>query len=230
MTFYARTASAAATGDNSSARLNQAGEIVTVPWLTQMALEGRVFVGGHGVEEAGIDGEAAVNDTTPSFALTAPNDTIVIPLWFRAYFDTEGGAAPDWHLAYCQSSKGVSGAGTAVTAISTLGGTSPRASAAEAQTSLSGVTAIVAAEYVVLTERIHVLDNYVSAEAATTVAGAEAPGGRYSNMEAVYEFDKTPIALKAGSSVLFYTATGTTDSKYNYSMCWVELPNDVYGI
>jgi hypothetical protein len=230
MTFIGRTASAATIGDNVSARLNQAGEIVTIPWLTQMALEGRVFVAGHGVEEAGIDGEAAVNDTTPSFALTAGNDTIVIPLWFRAYFDTEGGAAPVWHLAYCQSTKGVSGAGTAVTAIPTLGGLSPRTSAAEAQTSLSGVTAIVAAEYVVLTERIHVLDNYVSAEAATTVAGAEAPGGRYSNMEAVYEFDKTPIALTAGASVLFYTATGVSDSKYNYSMCWVEVPADVYGI
>jgi len=226
--YEARDASAATTGIDVRARLNQAAEVVSIPWLTQMSLEGRVFVAGHGIEEAGIDGEAALNDTTPSLALTAPNDTIVIPLWFRAYLDTEGGAAPDMLFAYVQATKGISGAGTAVTAINCLGGLSPRASAAECQSSLSGVTAITAAENVVLTERIHILDNFVSVEGATTSAGVEGPGR--STMELLYTFDKTPIALNAGSSVLFYSSTGTTDSKHNYSMCWVELPADVYGI
>ena len=214
----------------ASARVNQAGETVAIPWLTQMGLEGRIFYAGHGIEEAGHDSAAALDDTTPSFALSAPAvDWVVIPLWFRAYFDTEGGAAPVWLWAYVQATKGVNGAGTAVTAINGLGGTDPRAAQGTAQHSLSSVTAITAAQNVVLGERTQLLDNFQSAEAVATDDNIETPGGK-STFEFHWNCNDTvaPITLWKGSSVLFYAGTGTTDSKYNYSCAWVEIPAGVY--
>lgn len=220
--------SAASDGTAVGAAVNRAGEIIGIPWLTQLMLEGRCFVAGHGIEEAGTDSEAALDDTTPSAALVCNStSTIAIPLFFRAYFDTEGGAAPDWHLAYVQASKGVSGSGTAMNSLNMLGGSSPRTPVSEPMHSCSSVTAITSAQNVIFTQRIHVLDNSVSVEAATGV-DSEMPGGRYSQFEAVYDFKEIPVGLYNGSSVLFYAATGTTDSKYNYTIGWVEIDADRY--
>ena len=197
-----------------------------------MGLEGKIFIAGTGVEEAGVDGESAINDTTPSAALTVSGAAkLVKPLWFRTYFDTEGGAAPDWHFAYLQSDKSVTGKGTTMDAICTLGGASPPTAVATFQNTLSSVTAIVAAEYVVLTERIHVLDNFVSVEGATTSGGVESPGDGLRTMEAHWNHqDYPPFWLTEGAAMLFYAGTGTTDSKYNYSCAWLELDESVYGV
>lgn len=222
-------ASSGGDGLATGARLNRAREIISTPWLHQLMLEGRMFVAGHGIEEAATDGYASLDDTTPSVALTVSGTSVVaIPVFFRAYFDTEGGAAPDWHLAYCQASKGVSGSGTAMDKLNCLGGNNPRTPSAEALHTCSGITAITDAQNVIFTQRIQVLDNYLSVEAATGKTGIEAPGGRYSNMEAVYDFKEFPLGLYDGSSVLFYANTGTTDTSYNYTIAWVELPADVY--
>ena len=222
-----------ADGITGPARLNQAHEIIAIPWVTQLMLEGRVFIAGHGVEEAGIDGESSLNEQTPSFALSqASSDVIAIPLFFRAYFDTQGGAAPDMHLTYVQADKAIDGAGTAVTAISTLGGDSPRVPSAKCQTSLSGITAITSDQMVVLTERLHILNNFVSTEGATTNAGVEGPGR--STMELVWTpemlFGAPPFGLRNGASLLFYSSTASTDSKYNYTCMWAEVPGAVYGL
>jgi len=220
-------ASAAADGVVVNPRLNKAREIVSTPWEIQMMLEGRVFVAGTGLEEDGVDGEAAIDDTTPSWALTAPaGDVVVIPLWFRAYFDTEGGAAPDWHFIYVQADKSGYSAGTEMTAINCLGGSNPRSAQGKLQNTLSSLSAITASENVVLDERIHVLDNFQSVEAATGAPGVESPGG-ISTMQAIWT-PSFPIGLYAGSFIGFYTATGTTDSKYNVGCAWIELPSDVY--
>ena len=58
-----------ATGATAPARMNQAEEMVQIPWVTQLCLEGRIFVAGTGIAEAGVDSEAALDDQTPSTAL-----------------------------------------------------------------------------------------------------------------------------------------------------------------
>ncbi len=237
MTYVARpTPTRIAEGAKAPARMNQAEEIVQIPWFTQLGLEGRIFVAGHGVEEAGIDSEAALDDQTPSAALAAPlGGTIVIPLFFRAYFDTEGGAgAPSLLYAYVQENKGIAGAGTAQTAINCLGGARPRTAQAVFQTSLSSITAIAAAENVVLSERTHMLDNMITVEAVTTVQGVESIGNNGAGTGASYEYTwkpgSIPIVLKNGSALLFYAHTATTDSKYNYTMAWAEIDEDKYEV
>ena len=78
---------------------------------------------------------------------------------------------------------------------------------------------------------IAVLDVEWADEAgATGDIHQEYPGG-VSTFEYNVSFrpwEERPFTLYKGSSVLFYAHTGTGDSKYNYSMAWVELPSDVY--
>ena len=224
-----------ATGAEAPARINQAEELVQIPWFTQLCLEGRIFVAGHGIEEAGVDSEATLDDQKPSVALSAPlGGTIVIPLYFRAYFDTDGGAAPSVLYAYVQADKGIAGSGTAVTSLSCLGGVSPRRAQAVFQNSLSSITASVAAENVVVSERTHLIAAMIGTEAATTVQGVEvfAPdgGGTGSSFEFIWKPDGIPVTLKGGSSMLFYAHTGSGDSKYNYTMAWAELDEDDYRV
>lgn len=230
MSFVARISGASAVSDGvaGNARMNKAGEIVSTPWEYQMMLEGRVFMAGTGLEEAGVDGEAAINDTTPSWALVAPaGDVVVIPLFFRAYFDTEGGAAPDWHFIYVQADKSAYSAGTNMTAINALGGSNPRTAQGKLMNTLSSVTALSDAENVIMTERIHILDNFQSTEGATGKGGSiEFPGGK-SVMELLWT-PPCPIGLYAGSMVAFYTATATTDTKYNVAAAWIEIPANIY--
>jgi len=228
-------ASRASAGQSASARVNQAEMIVGMPWVQQAILEGRGFVAGTGLEEAGVDGAAAVDETTPSWALTAPaSGTLIYPLFFRAYFDTEGGAAPTLHVNYVQANKAAHGAGTLMTALNLLGGWNSGLSAARTaqgkfENTLSSLTSYTAAENVVITERTHVLDNYTSVEAATTIAGAESPGNTGSSHELIWQPEQAfPIFLNAGSALMFYAATGTTDSKYNATAAWLELDPDVY--
>jgi len=236
MTFVARhTPTRKDTGGpETPARMNQAEEMVQIPWFTQLCLEGRIFVAGHGIAEAGVDSEAALDDQTPSTSLSAPlGGIIVIPLYFRAYFDTEGGAGtPKMLLAYVQKDKGIAGTGTAFTAINCLGGTNPRTAQAKFQNTLSSITAIVAAENVVISERTHMLDNMISVEAVTTVQGVEVFHPRGGGTGASYEFiwkPEMPVVLAAGSSMLFYAHTDGGDSKYNYTMAWAELDEDDYA-
>lgn len=218
-------------GQSGSARTNQAEELVAIPWIYQLALEGRIFIAGNGIEETEINGEASIDDTTPTIALVAPDSgTIVLPLYFRAYFDTEGGAAPDLKLAYVQESKSVRGSGTALTALNLLGGSSPRSAAATCEHTCSSVTAITNAQNVMFRERLQTLDNAISTEGATTVVGQESIGGD-STMEFLVRFEQEglPFALYGGSSILFYQGTGTADSEWNFTWIWAELDSDIYA-
>ncbi len=235
MNFVARhTPSRIAPGAEAPARINQAEEIVQIPWFTQLCLEGRIFVAGHGIAEAGVDSEAALDDQTPSASLSAPlGGTVILPLYFRAYFDTEGGAGtPKMLLAYVQKDKGIAGSGTAFTSLSCLGGVSPRRAQAVFQNTLSSITAIVAAENVVLNERTHMIDNLISVEGATTAPIVETFNGNASGkgFEFIWRPDGLPVVLAGGSSMLFYAHTDGGDSKYNYTMAWAELDEDDYAV
>lgn len=220
------------TGVETPARINQAEEIVQIPWLYQLALEGRIFTAGTGIAEGGIDSESSLNDQTPSVALYAPSSgTIVLPLYFRAYFDTEGDAgSPKILMSYVQSDRVSPAASTAFTALNCLGGLNPRVSQASCVHTLSSLTGFAHSENVVTHERTHLLDNMITAEMLTTVQGVEPIGTSDTSYEFLWQ-PEIPIPLRAYSAILFYAVkTGSTDTKWNYTIAWAELDEDTYKV
>ncbi len=227
MTGEVKVFGSTAGGDGVSVnqRLNKAREAINTPWETQMMLEGRVFVAGTGAEETGIAGIAALDIQTPVFALVAPaGGVVLVPLWFKAYYDTEGAAAPaGLELIYCQLTKAAFSAGTELPAINCLGGSNPRTAQGKFQHTLTSLTDITSAQNVALTQREHILDNLQSGEMIATDANIE----RFdtSTMELNWT-PPCPIGLYKGSLIAFYAIDAT--SRYNASMAWVELPADNY--
>jgi len=218
-------ASAAGDGSVVNPRLNKAREAISTPWEIQMLLEGRVFVAGTGVEEAGVAGIAALDEQTPVFGLVAPaGDVVIIPKLFQIHYDTEAAAAPaDMHLAYVQLDKAAFSAGTTLPAINCLGGLNPRSAQGRLLHTLTALTAITAAQYVSLTSRLHIVDNLQSVEMATTRANVETPDRSPMELSYVPQF---PIGLYAGSALLFYAIDAT--ARYNVAAAWIEVPADVY--
>ena len=217
-------ASAAADGAVVNPRANKAREAISTPWEIQMMLEGRMFVAGTGAEEAGVAGIAALDETTPIFGLTAPAGGIVaIPLWFRAYYDTEAAAAPaGLEFIYVQATKAAFSAGTLMDAINCLGGSDPPAAQAKMQSTLSSVTAIASAENVALTQREHILNDLTSVESAT---GKDIERLNESNHEFVWK-PQFPIGLYKGAGLYFYAIDAT--ARWNASFAWVEIPSATY--
>ena len=227
--FVARhLATRAGPGNVQEARLNHVGEIVGLPYLWQLSLEGRLFMAGHGLEETATDSEASLNETKPNFALTAPaSETVVVPLSMTIRMHDEGGATPQLYATYVQESKSVLGAGTAHTPLNLLGGLTPKSARAQAQHTLTGIDTFVDGENVMLTRRGNILDDLITAEMVATDANLETPG--LGILEYTWE-PKYPIMLYQGSSILFYMVTGTSDSKWSHTAVWAELPSDPYVV
>ena len=230
MNFISRhTPSRIDAGVKTAARINQAEELVQIPWHYQLCLEGRIFVAGSGLAETEINGEAAIDEQTPTFLLAAPTaGTIVIPLYLRIYLDTEGGAAPaGFYVSYAQANKVAAAAGTAMSPLNCMGGATPRKHQAVALHTVSGIVAIGDNENVILTERSHFLDNFTSVEAVTTVQGVERWDA--STFELTWQ-PEMPISLRYGSGIYFHAGTGTDDSEFNYTIAWAELDEDTYKV
>lgn len=230
MNFVARhSASRIGSGIGGSARINQAEEIVGIPWLYQLALEGNVYLAGTGIAEAGIDDDDGVLDEEGLLVLQAPSSgKLIIPLYMRAYFDTEQAQVPSIMVAYIQASKTWGATtGTALTGINVLGGANPKTQAALVWVQAVTDAAVSDAENVVLTERTHLLASFITNEMATTDVAVESPG--VSTTEFIWTPD-FPITLAAGSSILFQAFTPSAQSKYNVTVAWAELDSNVYGL
>lgn len=226
MSYVGRSAaSAVSAGVAGNARMNLAGEAVNTPWEIQMLLEGRIFAAGTGMEETGIAGIADIDEQKPIFALVAPaGGVVLIPLWFRVYYDTEGAAAPEHiHLIYVQADKAAFSAGTALPSINCLGGANPRTAQGKFQHTLSSLTAITSAQNVQLTAREHILDDLISVEAAT---GKDVERFNESNMELNYDLRKYPMGLYNGAGLYFHAIDAT--ARYNANAGWIEVPADPY--
>jgi hypothetical protein len=206
--------------------------LVEFPFLTQLALEGRIFMAGHGLEEAATDGIiTTLDETTPTFMLMAPaSGTIVLPIWAEIRLMTEGGAAPDAYLSYVGVDRSSGPAYTALDKIP-VGRLAADAvtSAAIAGKTITTVTAITSAQTVLLARRAEMLDNGISVEGATTVVGQENMGRNTLALE--FDFWNKfhgAFALYQGQSVMFHTKTATTVSAYGVSFIWAEIPSSVY--
>lgn len=216
-------------GAKTAARVNQAEELVMIPWHYQLCLEGRIFVAGSGVAETEINGESAIDETTPTFLLAAPvGGTIVIPLYFRAYLDTEGDSAPDsFVISYVQANKTASAVGTAMSPLNCMGGAAPRKHQALALHTVSAVSSTGDDETVMVRERTNMIDNIISVEGITTTPLVE----RFdtSSFELTWQ-PEMPLPLRYGSGIYFHAGTGSADSKFNYTMAWAELDEDTYKV
>lgn len=218
-------------GVTGAARINQAEELVAVPWLAQLALEGRVWAAGHGLEETATDGEAALDETTPTFILMAPaSGTVIVPIWAEMRMHAEGGAAPDMYLSYVgvDRSAGLTKTDLDKQPVGRLTANAVTSAAIAAKT-VSGVTAITSAQTILLARRAEVLDNLISVEMATTRAQVESPGMNTLGLEFnfIHKFGGA-FMLYQGQSIMFHTATATTDSTYTVSFVWAELPSSIY--
>ena len=193
-----------------------------MPWIGQLALKGKCFIGGYGIEETDTDGEASLDDTKPTLMLKAPDSgTLVIPLFVRLQLTTEGGAAPDAYLSYVSTGTDTPisvTSGTDVGVLNCLGGTQTTKAATCQHTVTIG--AVTDAQNNVIWQATALLDNLISVEMAT---GAN-PDGVSTQMSAVTIplFPTIPLILNKGTMLNFYTATGTSDSKWRPTVVWAE--------
>ncbi|MFA5401566.1 MAG: hypothetical protein WC359_14040 [Dehalococcoidia bacterium] len=191
-------------------------------------LQGRVFIGGEGIEATDVDGEAALDDTTPTWLLRAPDSgVIVVPLYVRLQLTSEGGAAPDAYLTLINSNLDdpiVYTSGTAGTVLNALGGQS-RTNQAKFVNTVT-IAAVTDAQNAVIWQAKDIPDNLLSAEAVGTGTPVETLSNSMSAVS-IPLFPHIPIALTKGGMLAFYTATGTSDSKYRPTFVWAEIPDDI---
>jgi hypothetical protein len=231
MSFEVRNslAVAAAEGVEANASLSRFGDQFGMSLIDKLVLQGAVFLGGYGIEATDTDGAAALDDTTPTFVLAAPtNGLIVLPLWVRLQITTEGGAAPDAYLTYVSNATDtpISNSGTAIDAVlNCLGGAQRDSQASFLHTVTSG--AITSTQNVVLWQTKDMPDDILSVVAVDVDGGSvETPNNAVSAVT-IPLYPQVPIALRKGTSLNFYSVTGTTDSKWRPTFCWAEIPDTI---
>ena len=231
--FVARhAATRASAGVAVAARTNQAEMLVKFPFLTQLSLEGRVWMAGHGLEEAATDGIiTTLDEQTPTFMLMAPaSGVVVLPIWAEFRLMTEGDAAPSAYLSYVGVDRSSGPAYTTLdkVPVGRLSANAVSSSAIAAKT-ISTVTAITDLQTVLLARRANVLDNQISVESATTRAQIQT----FAQDPLALSFDfwarfHGAFALYQGQSIMFHTATATTVSAYGATFLWTEVDSATY--
>ena len=218
-------ASGGADGAAAGVRLGRDRSVIVRSHMEQLALAGKLFIAGVGIEGTALTGRTALDDTTPDIWLQAPpgGNVIIRPTWLEIYVTAEGGAAPNWQLAAIAANIAITTAGTTVTPVSfgKVGATS----AAILQT-LPTVGAITSAQNVRLASMENALDNLISVEQATTAAGdREDYQGTKNRIR--YEFP-FPLYLADGQAIAFYGYTGTTGQDFEWTLAFTELDAEAY--
>lgn len=212
--------SAGADGTASAARLGRDASAIVRSHIEQLALEGKLFIAGVGLEGTALTGLTTLAETTPSIWLGSPagGNVLIRPLWFEALITAEGGAAPDWYLSVVTANIGITTAGTTITpqSIGKVGATS----AAIIQTGAT-TAAWTNAQNVRLRSSENALDNLISVEHAT---GANTDKDDYMNTLTTikYEFP-FPLYLADGQALAFHTATGTTGQDFEWLLVYAEI-------
>lgn len=208
------------------ASIDKYGNVKTIPWVYDLMIQGRVWYGGCGIEETDVDGHASLDDLYPTYMLRAPDaGTIVVPLFVRLQITTEGGAAPDAYLTLVNTNSDTNislTSGTAANVVNALGGLPPASSAAKFYNTVT-VAAITSTQNIVLWQSKDMPDNLLSAEAVGTGTPVETVNGSMSTVN-IPLYPHMPIGLAKGSMMAFYTATGTSDSKWRPTFVWAEIP------
>lgn len=216
-------------GVAKEASITKFGDLITIPWQYNLLLQGKVFMGGMGIEATDIDGQdETYAEEEVTHCLKAPDSgTVVIPLYVRVQLTTEGGAAPDFYLTYVNTNLNTPiaiSAGTANTVINCLGGQHAANEAKCYYTVTSGT--YTSAQNVVLWQATAVPDNLLSVEAVGTGTPIETMDNSMSAVT-IPLFPHIPIGLAKGAALYLYASTATSDSKLRPTFVWAELPDTI---
>lgn len=214
-----------ADGVAAAMRLGRDGSVITRDFIWQLALEGKIFVAGHGLEESAQTGRTSLDETTPDIHLKSPvgGNVLIVPLYFEALVTSEGGAAPDWHVNVITVDKAITTAGTAQTpqSLGKVGVTS-----AAVVSHVPTLAAYTSLENKLLASSRNALDNLISVESAT---GANTDKDDYmNNRTKIVWAPRVPVVLVDGQAWCFYSATGTTGQSFVYTLYYAELAASAY--
>lgn len=217
-----------AQGKVTDPSLNTFGQMIGVPWIYNLMLQGRVYTGGMGIEETHPDGEGDLDDTNPTYMLRAPDQgVVVIPLYVRLELTTEGGAAPAGYLAHIGTGTNIPIAytsGTALQPLNALGG-QRRAANARWEHSVT-IGAVSTAQNNIIWEAANLLNDLITVEGATTVVGVDSVDNRMTAVTIPF-YPHIPMGLCRGDMLNFYAETGTTDSKWCPTFVWAEVDETI---
>jgi len=224
-----KVASVIGAGQGVSAATNLAEELRTIPWLTQLALEGKVYIAGYGLEETTTDDVAdTLDETTPLFMLMAPSSgTIIVPIQAKFSLTAEGGGIPAAYLGYVGVDRVTTTTYTAMEKLQICGAAT--SSAALCGLTVSAVPAITDPQNVLLERRANLLDNMTSVEAVTTLPNIQTWDRDPLSMEVNFiDRYSGSLLLYKGTSIMFWAETTTSVSDYICEFVWAELPSSVY--
>jgi hypothetical protein len=217
-------------GAEALASITKFGDVVTMDWQYNLMLQGRVFIGGEGIEATDVDGEGTLDETKPTWLLRAPaSGTLIVPLYVRLQLTTEGGAAPDAYLGLVSpdSDDGIAfTSGTqGASVLNALGGQHNASAAKFSYTNVVGT--ITSAQNVILWQTKDTPTTLLTVVAVDVDGGSvESLGSPISSVE-IPLFPHIPIALNKDAMLCFWTATASSDSKYRPTFVWAEIPDDI---
>lgn len=196
---------------------------ITIASLLKWTAQGKVWACGVGVENAGIDSAAALDDTTPTFALVAPSSTsvYVVPIMVRISTHTEGGAIAYINTAItraasdCATTLAVTGTAFTAKQNKLAGNTgSPQSSVIYTCTS----SALTNADCISV-EKAIASDNTTSGTGGALFNEGTTYTRNFLKEDDVY-------ILNGGAGLLVYCYTATTDTKHMPYFVFAELTAD----
>jgi len=200
---YAKQQGASRATDDSwvALRASRDGAPIVQPWLTALAVEGKVFQVRLGTITTPLTGDVAVTDTAAESAAEAAAGYVIIPLLLNVNIEALGGTLPQIELKSVNAL--ITTLGTAFTPLNhKIGG--PAANARAAVAAAGGVT--VAAELNTTTRQIFSLTQ--------TAAGDQIIVAR------AFE---VPHVLVGAASVYLQIGSVTTGSTYFANYSFAEL-------
>jgi len=217
-------APAAYEGVTTEAGLSKFGDIFAMSWIDKLAIAGRVYIGGVGMEDTDPDGEGSLSEEAATYVLAAPKSgLLVIPLFVRLQLTSEGGAAPDAYLTYVstQTDTPIAVSGTAMTVLCTRGGAGRGSEATFAHTVTSAV--FTSAQNVILWQWKDGPDNMLSTVGVDVDGGTVETPNNAASAVSIPLYPNIPIILNKGTSLNFYAVTGTSDSTWRPTFVWAEV-------
>jgi len=186
------------------------GSLITMPWLTAMAMEGRVFNTSHASPDTKMTAAVNYDATHPSVCIVVPAGVVMIPVSLN--LSCEDMAGTDNHVTIITDAGDLySSGGTACAAVTNLRTDSPYSSAlTKVYASDSAITATDpgAGE----TNLFTYFNAFADATTSPPVNVNWAPAA--------------PPVLVGPASFLVYVYGASTAAEYGFAFQWVELPKN----
>lgn len=205
------TADTAAT---KNVRGTRDGTLFTADWLTNLALQGRIYVCSDADQNDVVVGATSFATTTPTFLLDVPAGTAAIPLFVQlVQAGSVAGAAIDVLIEFDNAARYTSGGTNETTGL--LSTRTDQPLSAKCKLYSTGGSAITATDaYGTMLKHILAIPQDV-APAITEVY----------NWHQIEWHAPFPILLVGPAAFLVYTYAGTTGPSWNWSVGWAELPS-----